>query len=361
MLTDLEKCPRHLLVCEKSNFLNEKSRHDVHVAGHYFNYKVSVLIPECGTLPLGLKSIVNSIAKYYLVKNFPIYKILEEKFLEKQVKAGSLCALSYKTRIDQDNTFALLPTGKLVLSLDKDTYEDLGLEGQPSQYNHKVPVRYVITVDLADKSLAPGTNKYKRVMWALKEKVQLRSDFLMAKHKPDEEECPLASCFTDYQYKEYKPSVSTQTLSDVPCPVIHSKHLKGQAEESCDSQEFVEWLGAVTAGIECNNEASSFLSTYCCPDPRIIMGKACLCTVTGFLLPENIYQLLEEIRHYFDEPKFAPWSTLTVHGFSDSPVSWSTAEHGFHKGGENMYSFVIFRNDDYWLYMATGAHDACPP
>lgn len=44
MSPELEKVPRSLLVCEKSNFLNEKSRHDIHVSKHNFNYKVSLII-----------------------------------------------------------------------------------------------------------------------------------------------------------------------------------------------------------------------------------------------------------------------------------------------------------------------------
>lgn len=36
----------------------------------------------------------------------------------------------------------LLFPGQLILSLDKDTYEQLGLEGQPSQYNHKKAMRF---------------------------------------------------------------------------------------------------------------------------------------------------------------------------------------------------------------------------
>lgn len=66
-------------------------------------------------------------------------------------------------------------------------------------------------------------------------------------------------------------------------------------------------------------------------------------------------------RKYFDEPKFTPWLSLTVHGFMDSPVSWGATEHGFLQGGENFYNFVCFKNQDYWLHMATGAHDGCPP
>lgn len=79
------------------------------------------------------------------------------------------------------------------------------------------------------------------------------------------------------------------------------------------------------------------------------------------MLPEKILVLLEQLCHYFDEPKLAPWVTLTVQGFADSPVAWREKEHGFHKGGEHLYNFVVFSNQDYWLQMAVGANDDCPP
>lgn len=127
MSPELEKFPRNVLVCEKSNFLNEKSRHDIHVSKHSFNYKVSliiknllniiffttllrlslrrdsfrrkcaaicdspqisVLIPECGILPANISSVINSFSPYYLVRNLPVYELLEETFLESMVKKG---------------------------------------------------------------------------------------------------------------------------------------------------------------------------------------------------------------------------------------------------------------------------------
>ncbi|KAG7488676.1 hypothetical protein MATL_G00037550 [Megalops atlanticus] len=361
MFTNLEKCPRNLLVCEKSCFLNEKSRHDIHVAKHYFNYKVSVLIPECGVIPSRLRSVVNGFTKYYLVRDLPVYKLLEEEFLEKVASKGSIYALSYNTKIDQDNTIALLPTGQLILSVDKDTYEELGLEGQVSEYNHRQPMRYVVTIDVTSKSVALGTKRYKRAMWALKEKMPLRSDFLLARHNiAGDEEGALQSFLSQHNCKELRPSVSIQTLKDLPCPSLDPASLRGGGE-LCDPHQFLEWLGAVTIGVKCDNEASNFVSTYCCPEPQGSISQALLCTVTGLLLPEDIHSLLEELRRYFDEPKFTSWLSVTVHGFADSPISWGTTEHGYHKGGENFYSFVVFKNQDYWLHMGTGTNDGCPP
>lgn len=44
-----------------------------------------------------------------------------------------------------------------------------------------------------------------------------------------------------------------------------------------------------------DNVSSSFLSTYCCPQPNTIADKAFLCTITGFIIPEKIIQLLEQL------------------------------------------------------------------
>ena len=59
------------------------------------------------------------------------------------------------------------------------------------------------------------------------------------------------------------------------------------------------------------------------------------------------------------EVQSIPWIALTAHGFVDSPISWKSTEHGYHFTGDNTYTYVIFPNDDYWLYVAVGAFDQC--
>ncbi|XP_038819359.1 ribonuclease P protein subunit p40 isoform X2 [Salvelinus namaycush] len=329
MYQELDKCPRSLLVCEKSNFEHEKSRHDTHVSKHYFNHKVSVVIPECGALSSRLASVINNFSKYFLVKNLPVYEFLDKDFLKNVVWNGALYALSYKTSIDQDNTIALLPN--------------------------------IVTIDLTNKSMDPEGKRYQRVLSGLKERVPLKSDFLLGRHNSGADgDRALQSLLSRYQWKEHRPVVSSHTLKDLPCPSLHALDLRGD-QRSCDPHSFLEWLGAVSAGVSCDNTAASFLSTYVCPEPQTLVSQALHCTVSGLLLPEDIYSLLQELRRYFDEPKFTSWLSLTVHGFMDSPVSWGDAEHGFHKGGENFYNLVLFKNQDYWLHMGTGSHDRCPP
>ncbi|XP_056148774.1 ribonuclease P protein subunit p40 [Lampris incognitus] len=359
MSAGLDRTPRTLLVCEKSSFDHDKSRLRSHVAQHCFNYKVSLLVPECDVFPPHLERTVNNFSRFYLVHGLPVYALLDKDFLETAVFKGSIYGLSYKTRIDEDNTFALLPSGRLVLSLDKDTYEVLGVEGKPSQYSSRRALRYVVTVDLKDASWAPGGKQYQRLLTSLKERLRLQSDFLLSQHHTDGGGS-LEGFLSAYEWTEHRPQISHCVLTDLPCPDLVSSDLRGESQ-SCDPHSFLEWLGAVDAGAGCHNESSSFLSTYVCPEPNSVASRALRCCISGLLLPEDLFRLLEQMRRYFDQPKLTSWLAMTVHGMADSPVSWGTTEHGFLKGGENFYSLVVFQNHDYWLYMGTGSHDSCPP
>uniref|UniRef100_A0ABI0P003 Ribonuclease P/MRP subunit p40 n=2 Tax=Bos TaxID=9903 RepID=A0ABI0P003_BOVIN len=318
-LRRLREVPRHLLVCEKSNFGHDKSRHRHLVETHYYNYRVSFLIPECGILSKELKDLVMGFGPYYFVKGLPLYELITHEFINTFVKKGSCYALTYNTNIDEDNTVALLPNGKLILSLDKDTYEETGLQGRPSQYSGRKTMRFS----------AEGST--------------------------------MMSYFSGYGIQEHQPKIALSTTPDLRCPVLRSGLLGGEPEAACSAHELFDWLGAVFSHADLNNEPYNFVSTYCCPQPSSVVAQASLCSVTGFLLPERICVLLEQLCRYFDEPKLAPWVTLSVQGFADSPVSWRESEHGFQKGGEHLYNFVIFNNRDYWLQMAVGADDDCPP
>lgn len=62
----------------------------------------------------------------------------------------------------------LFISGKLILSLDKDSYEQLGLEGKPSLYSHKKIMRY-------GKSFNPIiTNYYTNTIFLLTMSVYLQ-------------------------------------------------------------------------------------------------------------------------------------------------------------------------------------------
>ncbi|XP_044075576.1 ribonuclease P protein subunit p40 isoform X2 [Siniperca chuatsi] len=353
MSGDLDRTPRSLLVCDRSSFLNEKNRLSSQVEQLHFNYKVSVLLPECSSAPSHLDAAFNSFSSFYLIRELPIHELLEKHFLETAVYQGSVYGVSYGTRIDEDNCVALMPNGQLSLSLDKDSFELLGVEGKPSRFNHRTNCRFV-SIDLTDSSMAPGGRGYQRLVTGLTSRLRLKADFLLSHHPGGG--ASLQPLLSRYDWSEHRPEVSSRTLTDLSCPALLTSDL-----QSRDPHGFLEWLGAVDAHVGCENSSSSFLSSLVCPEPKTTASRALSVSVCGLLLPQDVHRLIQQIRRYLEQPRLESWASLTVHGFVDSPVSWGGSEHGVLRGGENFYSLLMLPDHTYHLHLATGAHDTCPP
>ncbi|XP_045907181.1 ribonuclease P protein subunit p40 [Micropterus dolomieu] len=351
---DLDRTPRSLLVCERSSFLDEKNRLSSQVEQLHFNHKVSVLLPECSSAPSHLDAALNSFSSFYLIRKLPVYELLDKHFLETAVYQGSVYGVSYRTRVDEDPCVALTPNGHLTLSLDKDSYELLGVEGKPSRFNHRAKCRFVVSINLTDSSMAPGGRGYQRLLTGLKSRLLLKTDFLLTHHPGGG--ASLQPLLSRYDWSEHRPEVSSRTLTDLSCPALLTSDL-----QSRDPHSFLEWLGAVDADVSCENSSSSFLSSLVCPEPKTTLSRALSVSVCGLLLPQDVHGLIQQLRRYLEQPRLESWVSLTVHGFVDSPVSWGGNEHGVLRGGENFYSLLLFHDHTYHLHLATGAQDACPP
>lgn len=139
------------------------------------------------------------------------------------------------------------------------------------------------------------------------------------------------SYFSKYRIQEHQPKVAVSTVRELQCPVLQSGWIAGEPEEACSAPELFDWLGAVFCNAELwvyelwslllvfrkssviwmwlcsgckyvffsfygrNNQPYNFISTYCCPQPSTVIAQACLCTITGFILPEKIHVLLEQL------------------------------------------------------------------
>ncbi|KAM4551751.1 ribonuclease P protein subunit p40 [Odontesthes bonariensis] len=346
---ELNRSPRTLLVCERSSFRDQNHRLSAQVQQLRFNYKVSVLLPECSSAPSHLDSVFNGFSSFYLIRKLPIYELLDKDFLQSAVLQGSVYGLSYRTRIDEDNCVALMPDGHLTLSLDKDSFELLGFEGKPGKFNHRRRSRFVVSVDLRDSRMAPGGPGNLRLLTGLRSRLKLQADFLLSHHPGGG--ASLQPLLSRYDWSEHRPDVTCRSLTDLSCP----------APQSCDPHDLLEWLGAVDANISSENSSSSFLSSLVCPEPKTSLSRALSVSVCGLLLPQDVHRLIQALRSYLEQPGLESWASLTVHGFTDSPVSWGDGEHGFLRGGENFYSLLMFHDQTYRLHLGTGAYDSCPP
>ncbi|XP_054620732.1 ribonuclease P protein subunit p40 [Dunckerocampus dactyliophorus] len=329
MSTDLERSPRSLLVCERSSLLDEKNRLREQVEQQHFNCKVTVLLPGCDSAPSDLDMAMKSFQSFYLIRKLPLYELLDQHFLKTAVCQG-VCGLSYKTRIDEDNCVFLMPNGRLCLSLDKDSYELLGVEGKAWRSKLTRVSRYVVSIDVT-----PGGRDYQRLLTGLTSRLLLRMDFLLSSHSGGG--AALQPLLSRYDWSEHTPDVRSHTVTHLPCPALMTSDL-----QSYDPFSFLEWLGAVAADVSCDNTSDSFLSSLAYPDMMNTAAQSLSFSVSGLLLPHDILSLIQELRRYLEWPRSMSWVAMTVHGFDS-----------VYAPGEPFYTLLLFQDHTYCLHMAT--------
>ncbi|XP_033626617.1 ribonuclease P protein subunit p40-like [Asterias rubens] len=378
------ECPQSKRIFESSLFTHKNSRHTACIRDHFFNHAVEIFLPGLASEPDGIKVANPDHQMYYIIKKLPLVEIVNEEFIQTFLKTGSFYGLSIG-HIDTHSVAAILPTGKLILSVSKDLYEELGLEGKPCQFEKPRKVtKYNVEINLTAESFCKGKKHYERVQWCLKERLDMTFDILLAWQPNDTTKSldPLSTFWNNkYECHQVEQKQHRLIMRDLTIPVIDSsmfttspsksskEHLttngSGQRDEdcqirSCEASEVYEWLGAIACECKCSDSCDGFVSNYVCPTPSQKVAGALCQRWTGFITPDTILNMLDALRIEI-ERGFMPWASLTVHGFQDSPVSWSTKEHGFHKFGDNLYTFFIFPNEQrYWLLMNIGGHDICP-
>jgi len=292
----------------------------------------------------------------------------------------------------------------LVLSVDKDTYEQLGLEGKKSFFK-KTP-RYNIHIDLCAPHFVPGKRFYERVRWCLSERlsdVELLA-FWSVDGKTKEVEFPSGA-----QSKLLKLNEASRLVKDIRVPildgsVLHSLFTTGSAEQrtaqekekkedeikkeiqEMESQVQKMQLSTVKRkkgkkSAATSDEARAFLwdlfeylglvansalrgltseqHPFLVLDRFYHHAKILHCEWRGLISCSFIENLLTETRKLV-ETKKVPWAALTITGFEDAPLSWGNSEHGADDslpGGENDYTFVVLPDNQYWLFSAISKND----
>ncbi|XP_019730561.1 ribonuclease P protein subunit p40 [Hippocampus comes] len=330
-VVEVKMSSKTLLNCETSSLRHPNNRLSAHLEQLPFNYRATVLLPDCGCAPSQLDETLRSFQSFYLVRNLPLYELLDE-----HLGRGSVCGLSYKTRIDEDNCAFLKANGHLCLSLDKDSYELLGIEGKACKPKSS---RYVVSVDLNDRSMAPGRPRYQRLFSGLTSRLPLKMEFLLAPASGDPD--ALQPLLSRYEWSRHTPEVSCRLLTHLSRPDPLTCDLR-----SYDPFDLLEWLGAVQADISCDNAADSFLSSLACPHPSAQSSQSSfLLEVRGLLLPQNIMTLVKQLSHFLERPLSPPWAAVTVHGFMDN----------LHVHERHFYTLVLFPDHAYSLHLATPA------
>ncbi|XP_071820009.1 ribonuclease P protein subunit p40-like isoform X2 [Apostichopus japonicus] len=349
--------PRLLYLCENINFIVPNANIKLE--------KVEVMLPGCESLPDVIQDISPDLDSYYLVKRLPVVELVKEEFVKEILRKGHFTGISVGTRVDNHTVVAVLPSGHLILSVDKDLYQELGLSGKPSKYTGRNATRFVVEIDLFNANHSNGKKQYNRVLWSLKDRLNLTFNFIFSWEPINEEKVnfmQLTRLWDKYVLEDL--SIVSHTIQKTQTTVVpklsHNQSLVSTPGDGQDVSSIYEYIGTISCDANQVGGPGIYSSSYTCPEPcEEVKGITCQ-RWSGLISSEKIKQLLKALRSFVKSDAFVPWAALTVHGFDDSPVSWWRKEHGFHKNGCNLYTILILPDDTYWLYMAIGTNDECP-
>ncbi|KAK9728179.1 hypothetical protein K7432_001288 [Basidiobolus ranarum] len=348
--------PRSKLFLTYSNFNSPKSCHGNFVLQHPFNHQVEVFVP--GQIPSRselVKGVLDT--EYFYKARLRLSYFIQPEFLRSHVRNGSVTALTHNTGIDTDDVFALDSTGHLILSVTKDTYEELGLIGKPSKFASKGH-RYTVTIDLNADNMIPGHKIYERVKWCFEHTLTDTFTFLIQSTNPAGE-CVELEFPLDAEARKIFPKYLESSNESIEIPSMESlldnENVEIWKEEA---MERYEWLGMVacqSTRVQANSAVDPFVSIYSTPTPFEV-GTGSSFKLTGLISSYSINTLINNTREYIRDKKL-PWVSFSVWGFMDSPTSWQFKEHGYLPNGENHYTFIMYPNGTYILYQTCGAHD----
>lgn len=348
------------------------------IDSHHYNIQISLLIPDTPSLPQDILDSLLDDTQYYMVSDLPIFEFCNTEFIQLFVKKGRFSAVSIGVHLDQDNCACFTSEGQIYLSLDRGSYQSLGINGKLAPHILREPKnRYVVKIDTGAPGFKQGTKHYEHIINCLKNS-DIRFDFYITWNPHDESICPssIAKYFSDHGYRvlEKQPEIKHSQLTDIHLPIIVKHNLQGivsqkdnernsptmeidtsietceEEDESMEPEELLEWIGTQHLAVKLDSDISSTLSIVQ-PKPSSSISSLKSTHCTGFYTTFQIEILIKLLRQYLaSRNEFAvPWLCLTIYGSADALVCWGSDPHSHLTNGDNFYTIIILR-DQFWVY-----------
>ncbi|XP_055615468.1 ribonuclease P protein subunit p40-like isoform X2 [Toxorhynchites rutilus septentrionalis] len=332
------------------------------IRSHPFNQMVTVVLPDVKSIPVELETALAD-SDHYLLRNISLQAFVARSFIEAFVKRGTFCAVSFRTKLDTDDCVAITPGGILVLHLNKETYQTLGLEGRVSEFGRKRNSKYVISIDL--KTLQPETRQYARVRECLIRETLGRFDLAITWTPPSANDgtskiCPssVAKYFADLKLGEQNSplvelvptKVKTHTEYSLKVPTFS---LDEQSDtEYCTGSELVEYMGMLA--LSCDTEGEEYLNSYDFSGSRVEIGNAKVMHWKGFFTAGQVEAIYTSVLNALKTEPHVPWIGMYVHGFPNCPISFGMRENYFHTDGDNSCTIIVNPKGEYLWYQLMG-------
>ncbi|KAI1430409.1 ribonuclease P 40kDa subunit-domain-containing protein [Xylaria sp. FL1777] len=228
-------------------------------------------------------------------------QVLEGDFFTQYIKIGNIMMLS-EGKIGVDNVCSI-KNGKLMLYLDRETYERAGLVGKPHGVKgaRGLQPRWVVEYDLRSPSALHGKKGFDRLVYACKNALNAPMTWLfcnLSNKAPNPD--PIAQHYpTKYTSN---PDVIQNMVMKIPPLGIPSALLTDPSRQELGdyATELYEWLSLVrleSPRVKLCDNIDPYLSTYTVPgDPtETSEGRLCKVSWEGFLPPGWAADTLAEV------------------------------------------------------------------
>ncbi|ORY87756.1 ribonuclease P 40kDa subunit-domain-containing protein [Protomyces lactucae-debilis] len=304
--------------------VNNENRIESSVSRHAFVAEISVLCPS--KYPQNVPTSVANAVFYRCQLN--TLQLLESLFVD--VINGRLRVLSER-KLDGENCICV-ESGVMTLSLLKETYQRMGLDGLPSQ---TMKGKWQVSLDFTAPGFAGAKNlsRVRKAFSVLGAPIHVVCCYGYGEICPD-----AASAILGLPVKtKLLRRQETQIVPEMRSGMI--QQLQNQFDDSVfeELQEDLHtWLTLSTQGYGLKGIQEPFISVFNCPSPAA-NEEMCLTTLTGMFSPTLVASVLMNTR---PQPELDSWSFVQMTGFEHTPVAWHGSEHGFMSGGENVVSVL---------------------
>ncbi|KAF7721341.1 Ribonuclease P protein subunit p40 [Apophysomyces ossiformis] len=354
---------------------------------HPFNHQVAIFFP--GVSPESVQShIAQDMGHYYEIE-LSLASLLEKNFFTHYIQSDTSCLIlhSVDTHLDTDDVVVLdskgnnedphispirdlvfMLTGSLTLSLTKSTYEIFGITAKKQSRPDKTRQKYVVEIDLKNRTMAPGSKMYERLKWCFEN--NMSTQFKMVAALTDK----VTGSTMDIQWPEgvvarkMSYEVTVDSLTNIKVPVLN--HLL-QSEDNVDekwvdeAKKAIEWLGLVhlkSRRISATDGPEPFVSVYQLPEPTIPEDKGTLVRWRGLIPLSVVNSIFVTLRKMMEAQVVQSWVSFSVWGYRDSPFTWNGKQHYYFVNGENDYTFLLLppipgrSSQRATLYQMLGSH-----
>ncbi|RLN63373.1 hypothetical protein BBJ29_002109 [Phytophthora kernoviae] len=353
-----------------SHLTHQASRHRSLIDGHSFNQQLEVCLPTAAGSSTA-QSLQWETGFYYEIRA-SLAMFLSPAFIREYIASGAVYMATKNTAVDASQSAMLLPSGQLLLLVDSEMYQQLGL-------------RYVITLDLKSSAFAEeGENVFRDRVLKCLDKLEDVEMLLCAYNERGSARTILFGDDDSVPRSRVELNGKTTTIRDVFLPKFYEFYAELGAE-SVDGedalrdslQEAYDWLGLVACRLTDllqRQKPEEYVSTFtgipdlfeCEPDSQVSTVRW-----RGLLAAPFCSTVIEKVMRAVKSGEL-PWAAVMIWGFPDTFVSWvqpvktknhktkddtQRREHGYLGNGSNNYTLLLLPNDEYFLLQALGPHD----